>query len=208
VRFGIVERLVHWSTAGLVGTLIATGGVLYVPAFGDALGGRSEAETVHNMVGLFVLVPAVLGLVLPWGHELRADMRRVNRFSESDRVWLRPGGAGANLGKFNPGQKLNTIFTGAALVVLLMTGIIMRWGNGLPVAWRTGATFVHDCFAIGLTVLVAGHVVMALTHPAALRSIFTGWVSEDWARRRAPAWLAELRSKAGRAQSAEPEPLD
>jgi formate dehydrogenase subunit gamma len=204
LRFGIVERVVHWSTAGLVGTLIATGGVLYVPAFGDALGGRSEAETVHNMVGLFVLVPVVLGLVLPWGHELRADLRRVNRFSDSDREWLRPGGADSDVGKFNPGQKLNTIFTGASLVVLLMTGIIMRWGNGLPVGWRTGATFVHDCFAVGLTALVAGHIVMALTHPGALRSIVTGWVSEDWARRRAPAWLAELRGEVRRESGSGP----
>lgn len=192
LRFGAVERLVHWSTAGLVGTLIATGGVLYVPALFDSLGGRSNAETIHNMVGLFVLVPVVLGLALPWGAELRADMRRINRFSRSDRDWLRPGGSSGELGKFNPGQKLNTIFTGAALVVLLGTGIIMRWGNGLPVGWRTGATFVHDCFAIGLTVLVAGHIVMALTHPAAMRSIVTGWVSEKWARQHAPAWLAEL----------------
>jgi formate dehydrogenase subunit gamma len=199
LRFGILERLVHWTTAGLVGTLIATGGVLYVPAFGDDLGGRGVAESLHNIVGLFVLVPVVLGLILPWGAELRSDMRRFNRFSQSDRDWLRPGGGDAELGKFNPGQKLNSIFTGASLMVLLMTGIIMRWGNSLPLGWRTGATFVHDCFAIGLTVLVAGHIVMALAHPAAMRSIITGWVSEDWAQRRAPAWLAEMRaSKRGR----------
>jgi formate dehydrogenase subunit gamma len=193
VRFGVLERLVHWSTAGLVGTLIATGGVLYVPAFAQDLGGRNTAEMVHNLIGLFVLAPVVLGLLLPWGGELRADMRRFNRFSDADKEWLSPGGGDAELGKFNPGQKLNTVFTGASLVVLLMTGIIMRWGTSLPVDWRTGATFIHDCFAIGLTVLVAGHIVMALTHPGALRSIITGWVSEDWARRRAPAWLAEFR---------------
>jgi formate dehydrogenase subunit gamma len=193
LRFGVVERLVHWTTAGLVGTLIATGGVLYVPAFGDDLGGRSTAEMIHNLVGLFVLVPVVVGLVLPWGRELRADLSRFNRFNEEDKEWMRPGGGNARLGKFNPGQKLNTVFTGASLVVLMMTGIIMRWGTSLPLGWRTGATFVHDCFAIGLTVLVAGHIVMALTHPGAMRSIITGWVSEDWARRRASAWLAERR---------------
>jgi cytochrome b subunit of formate dehydrogenase len=32
---------------------------------------------------------------------------------------------------------------------------------------------------------------MALTHREALRSIFKGWVSEDWAARHASGWLSE-----------------
>jgi cytochrome b subunit of formate dehydrogenase len=33
---------------------------------------------------------------------------------------------------------------------------------------------------------------MALTHPPALRSIFTGRISRAWAKRHAPVWLEEV----------------
>ena len=42
--------------------------------------------------------------------------------------------------KFNPGQKLNAIFIGAAIVVMLATGAMLKWFRFFPVDWRTGAT--------------------------------------------------------------------
>lgn len=54
-------------------------------------------------------------------------------------------------------------------VAMLMTGSVMRWFEPFPLDWRTGATFVHDWLALVLAVVVAGHVVLALADPAALR---------------------------------------
>jgi len=48
-------------------------------------------------------------------------------------------------------------------VVLFVTGLILRWGNFLPVSVRTGATFVHDVFAVTFTVVIVGHIGFALT---------------------------------------------
>jgi cytochrome b subunit of formate dehydrogenase len=45
--------------------------------------------------------------------------------------------------------------------------------------------------SFAIFVVVFGHIVMALTHRGSLRSIFTGWVSESWAAKHAPAWLTE-----------------
>ena len=71
------------------------------------------------------------------------------------------------------------------LVVVVLSGVI-------PVA------LVQPC-SIELVVQglgpIAGHVLFALTHPGALRSMFRGWVTEAWARRHAAGWLAE--SEAG-----------
>ncbi len=80
-----------------------------------------------------------------------------------------------------PGQKLNTNAIGGLLAVLFVSGLILRWGNFLPVGVRTGATFVHDEFAFVLVAEVIGHVGFALTHPPALRSMVTGWVPDRWA---------------------------
>jgi formate dehydrogenase subunit gamma len=71
---------------------------------------------------------------------------------------------------------------------MLATGSIMRWYKPFPLAWRTGATFVHDWIAVLLFVLVVGHIVKALSEPDALQGMVTGSVDAGWARRRHPRW--------------------
>ena len=58
-------------------------------------------------------------------------------------------------------------------------------------SWREGATSTHDFLAFPLVVMIAGHVVMALTHRDELLSIFKGTVAVEWARRHTPEWLEE-----------------
>jgi formate dehydrogenase subunit gamma len=70
---------------------------------------------------------------------------------------------------------------------------MLQWFRFFPVPWRSGATFVHDVFAYAVFFVVFGHIVMALTHREALRSIFKGWVNRSWAERYAPRWLREER---------------
>lgn len=190
LRFDAVSRLVHWTTAGLVLTLVATGAILYVPALSLAVGDRLAIEDLHIACGLTCGLPLLLGISGPWGRRLRRDLASMNRMSPAERSWLRsPGRSGAaGLAKFNPGQKLNAAAVAGLLAVLLATGILLRWGTGLAISWRTGATFVHDWFALAITVLVAGHMIFALAHPGALRSMVTGRVSRGWRLRHAPGW--------------------
>ena len=65
------------------------------------------------------------------------------------------------MGKFNAGQKLYAAFVIGAIPVMLMTGGVMRWYDPFPLAWRTGATFVHDWIATILLFTIVGHIVMA-----------------------------------------------
>lgn len=198
-RFDGVERAAHWATAALVLVLVVTGVILYVPALSLAVGRRLLIEDLHVFAGVAVFVPLGCALAGPWGRALRADLSSMGRLSTAERAWLRSLGrrGRAGVGKFNPGQKLNTVTVGGLLTVLLGTGVILRWGNALAVSWRTGATFVHDWFALAAVVLVTGHIVFALSHPAALRAMVTGRVTAAWRARHAPAWLPT-----------EPDPLD
>jgi cytochrome b subunit of formate dehydrogenase len=100
------------------------------------------------------------------------------------------------LDKFNAGQKLNAVFVGGAIVVMLGTGSVMRWFTPFPDSWRTGATFVHDLLATAVFVVVIGHIGFALAHREALGSIVTGRISRRWAARHAPRWLEELEAAA------------
>lgn len=206
VRFDRVERAVHWTTAVLFGVLMATALPLFVPAVADHVGRRTLVAQVHLWAGLALPVPLLLAAGSRRGSRLRRDLRRINRWTPAEVRWLRTIGkdGGPVVDKFNPGQKLNALLVGSAAVVLLASGCVLQWFGAFPLDWRTGATFVHDLAAGVVTVLVLGHVVLAATHREALRSMVRGWVTVDWARRAAPAWLAEVREEPGTTQQGLP----
>ena len=200
MRFDVLERAVHWSNALLFGILILTGAALYIEPLGALVGRRYLVQNIHVYSGIALPVPLVLALAGSWGRSLRHDLARFNRWSATDRAWFRAlirGGRGrlsalseVPLGKFNPGQKLNAAFVAGAGLVLLATGIVMRWYHPYPLSWRTGATFVHDWLSLAVGLVVFGHIGMALRDPDSLRSMWSGDVPRRWARRHAPAWLA------------------
>lgn len=192
VRFDRTERLVHWTTASLFLVLMLTGAALYAGPLSTIIGRRVLVRDLHVIAGIALPVPLLVGLVGRWGASLRADLGRLNRWSRDDRTWLRRRTRHhARLGKFNPGQKLNATFLGAAIVLMLGSGVIMKWFAPFPLSWRTGATFVHDWTALGIWLAVGGHVLFALRDPDALGAMRTGTIAARWARRERPRWFEE-----------------
>jgi formate dehydrogenase subunit gamma len=59
-------------------------------------------------------------------------------------------------------------------------------------SWRTGATFVHDWFALAVGVLVLGHIGYAIKDREARRGMRTGQVSASWAHAEHEAWAADV----------------
>ena len=198
LRFDGVERICHWATATLFAILMSTALPLYFVQFESLVGRRALIADIHTWAGVALPVPLILSLVGPWGSRLRHDLRRVNLWTDAELRWLRTAGRQSLKApdKFNPGQKLNTLFTGGAIVVMLGTGSILKWYRFFPLNWRTGATFVHDVLALGIFLVVTGHVAFALTHRVALRSMLRGHVTAAWARRHASGWLDEERATA------------
>jgi formate dehydrogenase subunit gamma len=201
-RFDRVERVVHWCNATLFLVLLATGASLYFEPLSTIVAHRHAVKTIHVYCGLLLPIPLLLGLLLPGGRQLRRDISRINRWTDDDRRWWsRKTRESAQLGKFNPGQKLNAVFVGAAILLMLSTGSIMRWFEPFPNSIRTGATFVHDWTFLALIVVIAGHIMFAFGDFDSLRSMVRGWVPEQWARRERPRWWAEV--VAARAADAE-----
>ncbi|MGI8751254.1 MAG: cytochrome b/b6 domain-containing protein [Acidimicrobiales bacterium] len=202
LRFDKVERTVHWVNAALFAVLILTGAALYLEPISALIGRRHLVEEIHVYCGLALPVPIVMALAGRWGRGLRADFRRFNRWSADDRAWMRAVGTGRErrlaarrrlrVGKFNAGQKLNAVFTGGTIVVMLATGAIMRWYHPWPLSFRTGSTFVHDWLALAVVVAIVGHIGYALRDPDAMRAMRHGLIGPKWAARHAPAWLAEM----------------
>jgi formate dehydrogenase subunit gamma len=209
LRFARVPRWVHWTTAALFGVCLGSAAVLYVGPLSVLFGRRHLVEMVHVYSGYALPVPMLAGWL---SAAYRADVRELDRFIAHDWAWLRvrvarlrprlpgrrrprraglpdaPGIPEVPVGKFNAGQKLYAAFVAGAVFVMLGTGLVMEWGTRLPLAWRTGATFVHDWLAFAAAVAVAGHLWMATRDPVALAGMRTGRVPAAWADREHPAW--------------------
>jgi formate dehydrogenase subunit gamma len=201
-RFDRVERAVHWTNAILFAVLVVTGAALYFTPLIALVGRRELVERIHLYAGIALPVPLILALSGSWGHALRRDIRRFNRWSSADRRWLglmfqpQPQRSYTRTrlrtGKFNAGQKLNAAFVAGGGLVMLATGLLLRWYLPFPLSWRAGATFVHNWLALLFVIAIAGHILMALSDRQALKSMFFGRISRTWAARHAPAWLDEV----------------
>ncbi|HUZ22031.1 MAG TPA: cytochrome b/b6 domain-containing protein [Acidimicrobiales bacterium] len=203
LRFDRAERSAHWANALLFTILMLTALPLYFPGVEAVVGRRALVAEIHTWAGIVLPVPLIVAMSGRWGAGLRRDIRRFNLWTHDEIRWLVSLGRRATprFDKFNPGQKLNAVFTAGAIVVMLATGLVLKWVRVFPLQWRTGATFVHDVLAAAIFVVVVGHVAFALTHRDALRAIVKGWVSEAWAARHAEAWLEEERASAPAAAS-------
>jgi formate dehydrogenase subunit gamma len=191
-RFSRAERLVHRSVAVLMGVCLVTAAVLYNGSIMLAIGHRHLVELVHVWCGLALPVPMLAGAL---SAAYRSDVRRLNRFTPSDWRWLRSRNRRDGtipVGKFNAGQKLNAGLVAGSTLVMVGTGAVMYWTGLVRLSWRSGATFVHDWFALGLGLLVIGHIVFAMKDPEARRGMRRGRVSTRWARAEHGAWVDEL----------------
>lgn len=190
VRFDGVERALHWVNAILFGVLLVTAAVLYVGPLSAIVGRRVLVRDLHVIAGLALPVPFAAALGGRWGRALRRDIRTLNRWDGDDVRWLRSFGRDpfVRVGKFNAGQKLNAAFIAGTIPVMLATGAMLRWFEPFPVAWRTGATFVHDWTAIAILVAVVAHMGKAFADRDALGAMVSGEVADSWARRHRPRW--------------------
>jgi formate dehydrogenase subunit gamma len=193
-RFDLAERALHWVNAALLLTMLATGSALYIPQISSVIGRRGLVLAIHVYAGIALPFPILLTAAgRRWGRRFRADARRLNRWNDQDRGWVRHWGRDPFVvsGKFNAGQKLNAAFTVGTIIVMLATGLIMKFPYLWPLSWRTGATFVHDWVYLAALIVVLGHIGYALNDPDSLRSMVRGTIPSQWARRHAPAWFEE-----------------
>lgn len=207
----------HWALAVPFLVLLATGLMLFVPSLKAVhLGGYRLLPLIHVIAGAVFLVAAPLAwLAAPGRSALSADLRRLLSLAAGDGDWLRYAAyvlLGARLaappaGKFNAGQKLNTI-----ALLLLSAGLGLS-GLVLGVNFFTKSVFaaafvervfpLHDLFMLIALPLVAGHLYLAALNPAtrpSLRGMLDGRVRRDWAAAHHPLWLQELEAAHARSQ--------
>jgi formate dehydrogenase subunit gamma len=201
-RYGLTERLVHLGAAVSYVYLLVTGLAFWTPAFYWAavvLGGGYLSRLLHPWAGL------VFAAIVTWMYVL---WRRDMRITDADRAWRRAMGSYVRnddaavpaAGRFNYGQKMLFWVMAGGGAALVASGVVMWFVAEVP--WdlrilRYSATLVH---AVAALVTIGGfivHVYMGVAVvPGGLRAVIHGQVSDEWARRHHPLWLAELESTA------------
>ena len=189
-RFSRTERALHWANALGFLVLLASGLVLYLPSLAVLVGRRPLVKDIHFWSGIGWVAILVLVPLAGDRRGILRTAREVDRLDRADLRWLL-GRRPAPQGRFNAGQKLNAALTAAYTVLFLASGLLL-WLGERDTRFRFASTVVlHDGLMFTALVLLAGHLYLALIHPAtrhALRGITLGAVDEDWARRHHPRW--------------------
>jgi formate dehydrogenase subunit gamma len=186
-RFGPTERALHWVHAAGFLAMLATGLVLYLPVLSELV--------AHLLAAVAWVLALAMVLVVGDRARVRADWREIESFDADDRRWLR--GGRAPQGRFNAGQKVNTILTVSFAVLFVVSGSMLWLGERDHRFILDGTGTVHELLTLGSVGLLVGHLYLAVIHPTtrhALRGMTLGDVREDWAHAHHSKWVEQERS--------------
>jgi formate dehydrogenase subunit gamma len=188
-RFDRTERTLHWTHAIGFLAMLATGLILYLPFLSELVARRNLVKNVHIFSAVGWALAILLIFVVGNRRRLAESWREIETIDRDDRRWLR--GKRSPQGRFNAGQKVNTILTVAFAVLFAISGFFLWLGERNHSYLFDGTGTVHDALTLASVVLLVGHLYLALIHPTtrhALRGMTTGEVREDWAREHHPKW--------------------
>jgi formate dehydrogenase subunit gamma len=190
-RFSGTERTLHWAHAVGFFVMLATGLILYLPGLAAAVGRRDFVKNVHIWTALAWALAIGATVVLGNRRRLAEAWREVQTIDPDDRRWLARGGK-APQGRFNAGQKVNTIASVAFALLFAISGVILWLGERDHRFMLAGAGTLHDVLTWASVALVSGHLYLAVIHPTtrhALAGMTTGRVRADWARKHHSKWM-------------------
>lgn len=206
LRFNLGERLAHWNHAISFLLLLFTGLALVV----RGVVGSRELLVTFGQVHRVMAVPFTLltiPILLALGRKSAGQWFRDSfRLDADDRRFLvgfakEFFGLKADLphqGKFNGGEKINSILQIIGWPVMAVTGWMMVFKTALPQGLMAWVIPIHSFTAMLLGCAVIGHIYLATLHPgsrAGLSGMFSGWVPAEWAKEHYRKWYEDLSRK-------------
>jgi formate dehydrogenase subunit gamma len=184
LRWTRTERAVHWVHATAFCILLTTGLCLYLPSLAELVGRRPLLKHIHVYTAAS-WAAALLAIVIVGNRRaLLRTAREVDRLGVADRM--------------NRGQKLNTIVTAAFAVLFAASGFDLWYGERDTRFRFANALLVHDWLMDLSFLLFLGHLYYSLILPStrhSLSGMTRGWVREDWAASRHPAWVEAVQAE-------------
>ena len=197
-RYTPAERIAHWVTAGTYVDCMITGLGFFTPYLYwlvAIVGGGATARFWHPIVGI--------GFVIA-NFSLAPSMAARSRMIPEDRVWMdkvkyyitNEDDLLPPQGRFDAGQKIFywAMFYGA--IVLLLSGIVMWFPEGISRSWHwvlPVVVIIHEAAAL---ITIGGliiHVYMGVfVVPGSVKAMTIGYVSRGWAMLHAPLWYKKV----------------
>jgi len=181
LRFRKTEILLHWGHAVPFILLLLTGIILALEGwFGEQ---RNELlSDIHKIVGILLIAAPPLVTLIGNTKLIMTNLKQILTIDSLDIAWLKaqPKGLHVPAGKFNMGQKINSILMMLISLSLQATGVwLWLMPQGLLPRWG------HTLIAVGSVGLLSGHIFMATLNPSTrkgFKGIINGMVPISYVR--------------------------
>lgn len=205
-RFSVGERVTHWVHTLSFFVLLLTGLVVFSPKFHfiTALtGGVEGARIIHRAAGIvFGFVSLVIFFIGDRTSFIRW-LKEITFFQKSDIKFLQGfaqefmGGHPElpEQGRFNAGQKINSLMVLVVGTILTITGFMMWFAEAIPLEIIRWAYPLHDLAALGMTAVIIAHMYLGLLHPGSKESIhgmIYGTITRTFAKTHHALWYREV----------------
>ncbi len=203
-RYTPTERWLHWGHTATFFMLIVTGFPLYAGFMSPMAQGEAGQylRLWHRIAAVFFMMVPLIYIVF---HPRRfAQSLRDVSFGKDDLLWFKGAipyyllgrhTAMPPQGKWNTGEKLNVLITGAGTFLFTITGLIMWFGKGAvaPDLFRA-MVITHDLTMIVSVNMFIVHFYLATAHPlmwGALVSMRFGVASEEYVKEHHGRWYEQ-----------------
>ncbi len=211
LRHDGVARLTHWTTAFGCLVLLYTGiklGFLFVPRSTLDAGETAVMFNLHFVGALFFLFGTLMWLANQFVDRRRArghlpDESLIEETRKSVVHYLHMAGLSKEhieAPKYHQSGRLAGLVIIATTAVIILSGFgkLLARGLELSPAITQAINLSHDYATLLMLMLIPVHALLAGLAPwawKALKSMFTGYVSVDYAKREHAIWYRELKAK-------------
>ncbi|MEA4926135.1 MAG: cytochrome b/b6 domain-containing protein, partial [Syntrophomonadaceae bacterium] len=176
-RFTAGERIFHWVHAVTFILLGLTGAAMvasFLHPISNIFGGMQASRDVHRWAAAILVISAVLSF------SFGAGGRGLRYWAKSSFNFTRDDGAHAKnflieflgghkpfppQGKFNGGEKLNSMLTITGMIFIAISGFIMWFAASLPQWMVQWAYPIHSGFALLIMAVFLAHFYLGVLHP-------------------------------------------
>lgn len=200
LRTKFIDRICHWIVVISFFLVALSGIALFFPTLQwltQTFGTPQMGRILHPFFGVLIvicLIPMFFRFVshnIPKKHDLPWFLNIIEVLKGNEHEV-------ADVGKYNPGQKIMFWSIMGLALVLLITGVIMwrpYFAHLFPIDIVRYAILIHAVAAIVLIHAILIHMYMAFWVKGSIKGMIEGKVSKRWARKHHPRWAREMEEK-------------
>lgn len=199
-RNSFIDRACHWMVAISFFLVALSGIAMFFPTLKwltETFGTPQMGRILHPFFGLLIMFLLII-MFFRFVHHNIPKRDDIGWFLHIIEVLKGNEHKVADVGKYNPGQKVMFWSIMSLMGVLTLSGIIIwrpYFANHFPLWLVRGALLVHAMAAIVLIHAILVHMYMAFWVKGSIKGMIEGKVSYEWAKKHHPRWYRSIIAK-------------